>query len=229
MFSTSINLLFLIGLNFAQDIQIHKNELSNDMEKYAIAEALLQLKDSDSNEMIAKNLANQMDIKFGKQWFSFVGMDFNNSGFNIDHQKNTFFWFSYKQKHIILFKPQIDVKNNLVFDARKDNAKVTVLYNDMEEKLKTAVINTTSIALKNFNTFQDISLNITKTLNSSLGSDWRVFIDFNGFASNQEVYKNISIAGSLILFRVEDIEFVIFRFLHNKMTGDEVCVHSIGA
>jgi hypothetical protein len=80
----------------------------------------------------------------------------------------------------------------------------------MEEKIKITVIDTTKIAVKNFNDYQSISINITKSLQLKLSYEWQVVIVNNGFDCDQKLYKNISISGFMIL-KIESIEFIIFR------------------
>jgi len=88
--------------------------------------------------------------------------------------------------------------------------------------MRITIINVVKSAIKNFNDYQNISLNISKTLQTSLGNEWRVVIINNGFDGNQDLYKNISIPGSLVSFRIESIEFVIFRLTQSRVIEDEL-------
>ncbi len=89
----------------------------------------------------------------------FVGMSYNPS-FDVEHQKNNLIQFSYKQKPILLFKQQSNGTSDQIVEAQRDYAKVVLVYNDVDAKIKNSILNTTKYVLKNFNTFKDISLNI---------------------------------------------------------------------
>jgi hypothetical protein len=209
-----ILLIFLLGLTSAEpDFQVLENEMSEEMEEFAVAEALLLLRASHSSQMpyVAKNLANKMNTEYGKQWMCFVGKNFNDSGFEILHQNKSLISFAFKQTQFILFKPHLDTVNDPIIDARKDNAKVDIVFFDMEEKTKITVIDIAKIAIKNFNDYQSLSLNITQALQTSLGNEWRVVIVNNRFDGDQQLYTSISIPGSLMSFKIESIEFIIFR------------------
>jgi hypothetical protein len=66
--------LILIGVTTAEpDFQVMENEMSQDMEEFAVAEALLLLRASHSNRAVAKSLATKMNAEYGKQWMCFVG------------------------------------------------------------------------------------------------------------------------------------------------------------
>jgi hypothetical protein len=221
-----IVIFFLIGSTFAakpqkEDLIIIDNELEPKLEEHAIGEALLLLADLDSYRLVAKGLAKHMDEKFGKQWMCFVGKNFNDSGFEIEHQNQSYISFEFKETQFVLFKPHSDLISDPIVDARKENAKIQILI-DMEEKTKITIINVVKIAIKNFNDYENISLNISKTLQTSLGNEWRVVIINNGFDGNQDLYKNISIPGSLVSFRIETIEFVIFRLIPSGVIEDKV-------
>jgi len=151
----------------------------------------------------------------------FVGMSYN-PGFDVEHQKNTLIWFSYKQKPILLFKQQSNAISDQIVEARKDNAKVVFVYNDVEEKTKNLILNTTKSMVKICNTTVDLTLNIKKSLSTSLGNEWHVMVSDNGFESDQHLYKNISIPGNLISFRIESIEFIIFRLNLDKNLEEKV-------
>ncbi len=222
MHENIIYFISFICLSFAQEIQIYKNELSDEMKKYAIGQSLLFLDESNSNEIVAKKLVNEMNVKYGGNWFSYIGIYDNNSGFGIEYQKNSFIWFSYKQNHIVLFEPQMNAVNNPIVEAKKDDAKVTLTYVDVEQKIIIDIINSTKAALKSFNDYRDIGLNISKTLELSTGLEWRVDIDNIGFDVNQNFYKNIAIKGWLLSFKIETIEFVIYRYSRSNTNENEV-------
>jgi hypothetical protein len=221
-----IIITLLIGLTSCanptrEDLKIFENELEPKQEEHAIGQALLLLADLDSYRLVAKGLAKHMDENFGKQWMCLVGKNFNDSGFEIEHQNKSLISFAFKETQFVLFKPHSDLISDPIVDARKDNAKIVILV-DMEEKMRITIINVVKIAIKNFNDYQNISLNISKTLQTSLGNEWRVVIINNGFDGNQDLYKNISIPGSLVSFRIESIEFVIFRLSQSRVIEDKV-------
>lgn len=100
--------LLLLGLaSAAQDIEIIENDMSEDMEKFAVAEALLLTRGTYSSRDVAKNLANKMNVEYGGQWMCFVGRNFNDLGFEINYQSQSFISFAFKETHFILFKPHL--------------------------------------------------------------------------------------------------------------------------
>jgi hypothetical protein len=115
------------------------------------------LEELKTDKLVAKNLTNEMNTRFGKQCF--VGMSYN-PGFDVKHRKNNLIWFSYKQKQILLFKHQSNGISDQIVEAQRDNAKVVLVYNDVEEKIKNSILNTKKYVLKNFNTFKGISYNM---------------------------------------------------------------------
>ncbi len=103
-----ICIFLFIALNSTQDLIIHENELTTKMEEFAIGEALVLLSRTDSAQLVAKNLVKQMNNEFGKHWICFVGKNFRDTDFGVDHQNNSTIWFSFKDDHIVLFKPQFN-------------------------------------------------------------------------------------------------------------------------
>jgi len=74
------------------------------MEQHVIAEALIITETETDLNIAAKKLSNEMNIKFGKGWNCFTGININFSGVNVDSKENTFIWFSFKEKHFIVYK-----------------------------------------------------------------------------------------------------------------------------
>jgi hypothetical protein len=101
--------LLLLGLtSAAQDIEIIESDMPEDMEKFAVAEALLLTRGIYSSRDVAKNLANKMNVEYGRQWMCFVGRNFYDLGFEIDHQSQSFISFALKETHFVLFKPHLN-------------------------------------------------------------------------------------------------------------------------
>jgi hypothetical protein len=101
-------ILIFIGLTFAADFEIFRNEVTNEIEEHAIAKTLLAMETLKTDQLVATNLTNEMNIKFGKSWMCFIGLNFNSAAVAFEHQANSLFWFAYKQKHILLFKPMTE-------------------------------------------------------------------------------------------------------------------------
>jgi hypothetical protein len=100
--------LIFIGLTFAADLEIFRNEVTNEIEEHVIGKTLLAMEALKTDQLVATNLTNEMNIKFGKSWMCFIGLNFNSAAVAFEHQANSLLWFSYKQKHILLFKPMME-------------------------------------------------------------------------------------------------------------------------
>jgi hypothetical protein len=163
-----------MGSTFAakpqKDLIIIDNELEPKLEEHAIGKALILLVDLDSYRFVVKSIAKHMDETFGIQWMCFVGKNFNDSGFGIEHQNQSYISFEFKETQFVLFKPHSDLISDPIVEARKDNAKIVILI-DMEKKTKITIINVVKIAVKHFNDYENISLNISKTLQTSLANE----------------------------------------------------------
>lgn len=53
-------------------------------------------------------------------------------------------------------------------------------------------------------------------MSSSLGNEWYVIVSIDEIERDQKLYKNISSPRNLIPFRIESIEFIIFRLNQNN-------------
>ncbi len=53
-------------------------------------------------------------------------------------------------------------------------------------------------------------------MSSILGNEWYAIVSIDGIESDQQLYKNISSPRNLISFRIESIEFIIFRLNQNN-------------
>ncbi len=52
-----------------------------------------------------------MDKKFDKNWSCLIGNNTDISGINVEPNKNTFIWFSFKSKNFIVFKQPLIEKS----------------------------------------------------------------------------------------------------------------------
>jgi hypothetical protein len=116
--------------------------------------------------LIAKKLSNEMGLMYGKSWTCFTGINFNS-------QENTFIWFSYREKHFIVFKQAIESTNSdPILEARKPNAKITVIEEGMAENMKNSVIDIAKQSISSFNDLDSIAKNIVKSLKEKYGLKW---------------------------------------------------------
>lgn len=59
---------FLYVFCITDEVGVHKNEMSVQMEHFVIAKALLITRTKNNLNIVAKNISNEMNNKFGKSW-----------------------------------------------------------------------------------------------------------------------------------------------------------------
>jgi len=92
--------------------------MNTQMEQHVIAQALTITETEVDLNTAAKKLSNEMNIKFGRVWNCFTGINLNFSEVNVDSKENTFIWFSFKEKHFIVYKTITETSvENQVFNS----------------------------------------------------------------------------------------------------------------
>jgi len=105
-----IFLKFLFAFCINEEVIIHKNDMSIQMQQYVIDRAIQTFESQTDLNIAAKIISYEMNNKFGKNWNCFVGINSSFAGFSVESKENSFIWFSINQKHFIVVKQDIDIK-----------------------------------------------------------------------------------------------------------------------
>jgi hypothetical protein len=91
------------------EIKIYENEMYTQMELHVISQALALLETESDLNAVAKKLENEMNSKYGTSWICFTGINSNFTGVNFNPKAQTFIWFSFKEKHFVVFQQSIEI------------------------------------------------------------------------------------------------------------------------
>ncbi len=89
-------------------VVVHKNEMSLQMEHFVITKALLITGTETNLNIVAKNISNEMNNKFGKSWNCITGVNTSFAAIHLESEKKTLIWFSLNENHFIIFKQFTD-------------------------------------------------------------------------------------------------------------------------
>ncbi|KAK9971125.1 hypothetical protein ABG768_027017 [Culter alburnus] len=81
-------------------IEIHKSDMSDEMQRDALQVALLALNMYTKGNDIANYIKKEFDRKHGNTWQCIIG----SSGYSVTHNPNSYINFSVGDKKITLFK-----------------------------------------------------------------------------------------------------------------------------
>jgi hypothetical protein len=203
---TILQIIYVICFN--DEIKIFKNEMTLEMEQHVIAEALLITKHESDLNTIAKKLSNEMNKEFGGKWSCFTGINTTFAGFNIESEKNTFIWFSFREKHFVVFKQAFDSVIDPIVSARKTNANITIIDDRMTESMKKSVLEIIKTSIFYFNTTESIAENVVKNLKSKFGNSWHCVI--GEFRIDKELMQK-AMNSSILSLRVGSLLIAIFQ------------------
>ncbi len=119
--------------------------------------------------------------------------------------------FSFNGIHALLFKPAFLSQSELISESRHKNAKIKINANEMHDVMKTYAQITTTIAIKSFNNFDQISQNITNSFNEKYGHQWNSIVGEIGVVSNAE-----HIVGTMISFSIGEMQIIIYQTTAEK-------------
>jgi hypothetical protein len=184
------------------------------MKDHAIGITLVAINEKVNNTELAKRLRTGFNKEYGPEWVSLVG---HNLTYDFKQSPNTVFWFSFGDLQILLFKPGFKAENDFISDARKTNAVLTVVKNEMTEAMKEHAIVISLISLKNHNDFKSISANISSSLELLYGHHWVSSISISSSQITSGYIKN-----TFISMTVEEIQITIFQISipDNKVSND---------
>ncbi|KAK9971121.1 hypothetical protein ABG768_027013 [Culter alburnus] len=81
-------------------IEIHKSDMSDEMQLEALQVALLAVNMYEKESDIATNIVKEFDRKHGLTWQCIVG----SFGFYVRNKSNSYIFFSVGDKNILLFR-----------------------------------------------------------------------------------------------------------------------------
>ncbi len=114
-----------------------------------------------------------MNKEFGGKWSCFAGINTTFSGFNIEYEKNTFIWFSFREKHFVVFKPALNPVIDPIINTRlKTNPKIITIDDRMTESMRKTTLEFIKTAIFYFNTTERIAGNVVKNLKTRFGNSW---------------------------------------------------------
>jgi hypothetical protein len=82
--------------------------MSVQMEHFVIAKALLITGTETNLNIVAKNISNETNNKFGKSWNCITGVNTSFAGIHLESEEKTLIWFSLNENHFIVFKQFTD-------------------------------------------------------------------------------------------------------------------------
>ncbi len=88
--------------------------MTEKMTIHVIAQTFALLDTETNFNIIAKNLKNDLNEKFGKCWICYTGINSNFSGINFNPEEKTFIWFSFSGKHFVFFKENIETSTQTI-------------------------------------------------------------------------------------------------------------------
>jgi hypothetical protein len=218
-------LLFLIIVKFSiincidEDIKIHRNSgMSVQMEHHVIAQALTLTENEIDMNIVSKKISDEMNHKFGKNWIVFAGVNTSFSGIDTELNKNPFIWFSLKYLNFIVFKEeQQNLIANPITEARKSDAKIVIIKDEMIEKMKNMALVIVKQAINNFNNTEAIAEHVIKELDKTYGNSWFCFI---GYSENGNKLLKNAVNSTLLSFKIESSIITIFQIKGENMNSN---------
>jgi hypothetical protein len=206
--------MFITLVSSQTDYKILYSEISENMKEHAIGITLVAVNEKVNHTELAKRLRNGFNKEYGPEWVSLVG---ENLAYDVKSLPNTAFWFSFGTLQILLFKSGYKADNEFISDARKTNAVLTVVKNEMTEALKEHALVISLIALKTHNDFKSISANISSSLELSYGYHWVSSVSIKSSEITSGYIKN-----TFISLTIEEIHITIFQISipDNKVSND---------
>ncbi len=89
-----ISLQFLFFFHDNYDVEVHKNEMSVQMEHFIIATVLLITGTEGNLNIVAKNISIKMNNKFRKIWNCITGVNTSFDEIHLESEEKTLIWFS---------------------------------------------------------------------------------------------------------------------------------------
>ncbi len=155
-------------------------------------------------EIIARNLAKEMNNKFGHSFICSVGS--NNSAINIAAKPKTTLYFSYENIFITLFKANFDYKPiDTINEAR--NANITTEIIEMDQQMEIIALDIIKLAINAHNNYIEIAKNISSTFDVKYGFFWHCFVSEKGVNSFSTQHVN----GTFITVSVAQLKITLFR------------------
>jgi hypothetical protein len=199
-----ISVLIFIKLVSSQtNYKIIHSEFSENMKDHAIGIAVVAENERVNHTELAKRLRNGFNQEYGPEWVSIVGQ---NLASDFKQSPNTAFWFSMGDLQILLFKPGLKGEYDYVSDARKRNAVLTVVKNEMTEAMKEHALVISLISLKSYNDFKSISANISSSLELFYKQHWVCSVSIKSSQITSGYIKD-----TFISLTIEDIQITIFQ------------------
>ncbi len=205
LFVILINILCLFPFSQSQKrVKIIRNEMSKNMANFAIGEAVMALENNLNNKDMAKELTTSFQEQYGSHWMSLVGSESDVSYF--EAAPNSTIWFMIENYQIILFKPVERTETSFIKEAKKANAVLTVIKNEMTESMKEHALVISLIAIKNFDDFKSISANISSSMETLYGYHWVCSV-----SSKLNEISSKYIGKTFLVFTIEDISVTMFQ------------------
>jgi hypothetical protein len=96
--------------------------MNDQMRHHVIAQALAATETEEDLKVVAKNISNEMDRKYGKSWICSIGINTTFSGISIESKENSFIHFSFEEKHFVVFK--LPLETSVVNEVNRGFLKI---------------------------------------------------------------------------------------------------------
>jgi hypothetical protein len=207
-----IILQFSVAFCINEEVIIHKNDMSIQMQQYVIDRAIQTFESQTDLNIAAKIISYEMNIKFGKNWNCFAGINSSFAGISVESKENSFIWFSINENHFVVVKQDIDIKIiDPIIDARTSDPKVVVIRDEMSDSMKNNVLIMVKNAINSFDDTESISKHMVQTLEERYDYSWICLIGSTG--NDEKLLKNAE-NSSILSLRIESLLITIFKIKH---------------
>jgi hypothetical protein len=90
-----------------EDVEVIISDMPENMEKFAVGQTITALSMESDFNLVAKEVIDQMNRRFGSEWVMIIGTHLNPLIIGTRVQNHTYLLFSYKATHLVLFKQEL--------------------------------------------------------------------------------------------------------------------------
>jgi hypothetical protein len=221
-----IFLKFLFAFCINEEVIIHKNDMSVQMQQYVIAQTKHIIESETDLNIAAKQLSHAMNDKYGKNWNCFAGINSSFDGINVESKEDSFIWFSIKEKNFVVLKQVVEIKiTNSLKSAQKNDAKVVIIRDGMPDNMKNWILIMVRTVVDVFNDTESISKHIVQILEGRYDYSWFCLI---GSTGNDENFLKNAENSTILSLKIESLLITIFQVRPEvPKTENEVIINFI--
>lgn len=210
MYSMKAILLFLkisLILCDIKDVQIKKGSINEVMKEHIMSATLAYFEvDSDLNN-VSRRVTNNLNAKYGGSWICLIGKNLGDVHF--EYEEDFHLWFQHNSIQFMVFKAKtvFPIDYNII-EARKPETNLTFIHNDLNQNMTNSMVQIVKNSVANLNSLESISQDITYQFENKYKKKYICSI---GTFANIEKIKNFAENSTILLFRIENLNFTIFQ------------------